>query len=526
MPDTDATGEPSVSDPPEGVTSESRDADDGVTTSFEDPSRALAPLPGRERAAAHELLEAEDHTPLLGRLNAYGFRLVMLADLLVLVAITLGTMVVRFGWQWPTYPRSLYLVSFAIALGIFMASLYFGGLYEREPRLGAPPALPRVARQTMAAGGLVALLTLVVTGMAREIGLLASATGVTPELGLPVARALPFPILNLMVLIGLGAAGVATNRWLAHVLRTRREGPPKVLLAGGPSDVKVARKHLAMETERAAVVGEAHEAAELLELVAETGATDVVLVSSSWVDELYPSKLEALERAGITVLLRVGALETMFGLERVREVAGLPFVLLRSQTIAVSRARFKRFFDLLVLAAAAPVAVVLVGAVGIYQLVVAGRPVLFWQERVGAGGRRFQMVKFRTMVIDAEADGEGARLAEEDDPRIIPACRWIRATRLDELPQLWNVLRGEMSLVGPRPERPELTAAFEREIPGYARRYELPPGLTGLAQIHGRYHTDPEYKLGYDLQYLVNWSPVLDLEILARTVWVVLARRL
>jgi lipopolysaccharide/colanic/teichoic acid biosynthesis glycosyltransferase len=165
------------------------------------------------------------------------------------------------------------------------------------------------------------------------------------------------------------------------------------------------------------------------------------------------------------------------------------------------------------------------GAVTLHQLIVAGRPLLYWQERVGVGGVPFRMVKFRTMGTDAEAAG-GARLAEREDPRVIPACRWVRDTRMDELPQLWNVLRGEMSLVGPRPERPELTAGFERSIPGYARRHELPPGLTGLAQIHGRYHTDAEYKLGYDLQYLVNWSPVLDLEILVRTAWVVLARRL
>jgi exopolysaccharide biosynthesis polyprenyl glycosylphosphotransferase len=467
-----------------------------------------------ERAAARRLGSDGDEGPLLGRLNALGFRLVMLMDLAVLAAIVVGTMLVRFGTPpWPSYPLPLYGTSFAVVLAIFMASLYFGGMYEREPRLGAPPVLPRAARQTLAAGGLVALLTLALTGVAREAGL-------------TTARALPFPILNLAFLIGLGAAGVAVNRWLVAVVRTRREGPPKVLLAGTGEDVVVARDHLAMETERATVVGEAHEPDDLIELVADTEATDVVLVSSSWVDELYPMKLETLERADITVLLRVSARETMFGLERIREVAGLPFVLLRSQTIAVSRARFKRFFDLVLLSLAAPVALVVVGLVTAYQLAVVGRPLLYWQERVGAGGQCFKMVKFRTMVVDAEADGAGARLAEHDDPRIVPACRWIRATRLDELPQLWNVLRGEMSLVGPRPERPELTRAFEREIPGYARRYELPPGLTGLAQIHGRYHTDPEYKLGYDLQYLVNWSPVLDLEILARTVWVVLARRL
>lgn len=135
------------------------------------------------------------------------------------------------------------------------------------------------------------------------------------------------------------------------------------------------------------------------------------------------------------------------------------------------------------------------------------------------------MVKFRTMYPNAE-EGLGAVLAKQGDPRVIPACQWVRATRLDELPQLWNVLKGEMSIVGPRPERPELTAQFEELIPGYSRRHEIPPGITGLAQIHGRYHTDPEYKLGHDLQYLVNWSPILDLQILFRTIWVVLARRL
>lgn len=97
--------------------------------------------------------------------------------------------------------------------------------------------------------------------------------------------------------------------------------------------------------------------------------------------------------------------------------------------------------------------------------------------------------------------------------------------RVDELPQIINVLRGDMSLVGPRPERPEFTADLARSVPGYERRHELRPGLTGLAQVNGRYDTDAAFKVGHDLQYLVNWSPALDLAILARTVWVVVARR-
>jgi exopolysaccharide biosynthesis polyprenyl glycosylphosphotransferase len=456
--------------------------------------------------------DGDDRGPLLARLNERGIRLLHLADLLALYGIVQMTMLVRFGTPpWPSYPVALYQVSFAVTVLIFMASVYFGGLYEREPRLASPPALPRVARQTLAAGGLVALLNLAATGAARQ-------------LGIATARAFPMPITNLIVLIVLGAIALTVNRRLVQLWRTHRDGPPKVLLVGSAPDREVARTHLKQEPSRAAVAGETDDLGDLLASVERLGVTDVVLLDSRWLDVLYPSVLSALDTRGVTVLLRVSAMETMYGLERVRELGGMPFVLLRAQTMPVSRTRFKRSFDVVTTALLAPLWLPLLVLVAIYQVIVAGRPLLYRQVRVGLYGRPFEMIKFRTMGLDAEA-ARGAQLAERDDPRVIPACRWIRATRLDELPQFLNILRGEMSLVGPRPERPELTAAFEREIPGYVRRYEIPPGLTGLAQIHGRYHTDPEYKLGYDLQYLVNWSPVLDLEILARTLWVVVARR-
>ena len=137
-------------------------------------------------------------------------------------------------------------------------------------------------------------------------------------------------------------------------------------------------------------------------------------------------------------------------------------------------------------------------------------------------GRTFIMVKFRTMTPDAERSGP--ELAVPDDPRVIDGVAWLRRTRLDELPQLWNVLTGKMSLVGPRAERPEVVARLERQIAGYGRRHDIPPGLTGLAQTQGHYQTDPAYKLGHDLQYVVNWSPVLDWEIMVKSL-VVMARR-
>jgi lipopolysaccharide/colanic/teichoic acid biosynthesis glycosyltransferase len=214
----------------------------------------------------------------------------------------------------------------------------------------------------------------------------------------------------------------------------------------------------------------------------------------------------------------------LFGLRAVREVGGMPFVPLRIQTLEPSRAQFKRFMEVVGLVAVSPLLLVAVGAAALYVRIVAGAPVLYRQARIGRGGVTFEMLKLRTMVVGAERRDEEV-VAAQEDPRVVRGCGWLRRMRVDELPQAWNVVRGEMSIVGPRPERPELSRRFRDEIVGYERRWEIPPGITGLAQVRGRYHTDPEYKLGYDLQYLVNWSPMLDAQILLQTLWVALTGR-
>lgn len=457
-------------------------------------------------------LESEPPARLLTRLNRRGFRLVMLLDAVAIGALMVVTMLVRFGQPpWSVYSIPQYAFSFAVSTLIFIVAFYFGGLYEREPRLGGAAVLPKAARLSLAAGSFVALLNLALSGLVRQRGSL-------------VERALPFPIQNLVAVIVLAGVVVAVNRGIAHALRTRREGPPRVVLAGDPQDIALARQHVAVNDSDLRVVAEVDEPVAIVDVVDRTSATDVLLLTASWLDHWYPRTIGRLDHRDVTVLLRVGGRETLFGLHRLREVAGLPFVLLMPQTMATSQRHFKRLLDLFLVVVTAPVWLLLLGGVALYQLAVAGRPLLYRQTRVGVGGETFEMVKFRTMRTDAEARG-GAQLSAKGDPRVVPGSRWLRATRADELPQLFHILTGKMSIVGPRPERPELTAGFEQEIAGYTRRHEVPPGLTGLAQIHGRYHTDAEYKLGYDLQYLVNWSPVLDLEIIARTVWVVLARR-
>jgi Sugar transferases involved in lipopolysaccharide synthesis len=143
-------------------------------------------------------------------------------------------------------------------------------------------------------------------------------------------------------------------------------------------------------------------------------------------------------------------------------------------------------------------------------------PVLYSQERTGLNGNLFTLYKFRTMVCDAEKL-TGPVLATEEDPRITRVGRILRKIRLDEIPQFWNVLKGDMSMVGPRPERPYFVNEFKADLPQFDYRHQVKGGITGLAQVEGRYSTEPTNKLSYDLMYARNASPGLDFVILLRT---------
>lgn len=164
----------------------------------------------------------------------------------------------------------------------------------------------------------------------------------------------------------------------------------------------------------------------------------------------------------------------------------------------------------------------LVGAVAI-KLSSPG-PIIYKQERVGKDGKLFYIFKLRTMVRDAERI-TGPVLASKGDPRITRIGRILRATKLDEVPQFINVLRGNMSIVGPRPERPNFVEEYRERIPHYDERHRIKPGITGWAQVMGGYHTTVYDKLRYDLMYLYHMSLWLDLKIIFLTIWTVLKRR-
>jgi exopolysaccharide biosynthesis polyprenyl glycosylphosphotransferase len=184
----------------------------------------------------------------------------------------------------------------------------------------------------------------------------------------------------------------------------------------------------------------------------------------------------------------------------------------------------KRVFDisasLVLLIVALPL--ILFGAIAV-KLDSKG-PAFFRQTRVGLFGEHFQLVKLRSMRTDAEADGK-AKWAEKDDPRVTRVGKWIRLLRIDELPQIWSVLKGDMSFVGPRPERPEFVADLEEKLLYYSERHMVKPGITGWAQINYPYGAslqDARAKLEYDLYYAKNYTPFLDILILLQTLRVVL----
>ncbi|HXD97369.1 MAG TPA: undecaprenyl-phosphate glucose phosphotransferase [Candidatus Acidoferrum sp.] len=203
----------------------------------------------------------------------------------------------------------------------------------------------------------------------------------------------------------------------------------------------------------------------------------------------------------------------------VEEFESIAFIHLRESPLYGWNSVLKRGFDLVLGTLALLVGLPIMAAIAVAVGITSGRPILYRQERMGLDGRRFGMLKFRTMVPDAEAQ-TGPQWAVRDDPRRTWLGAFLRGWSLDELPQLFNVLRGEMSLVGPRPERPSFVADFRRRVPGYMLRHTMKAGITGWAQINGwRGNTSIEKRIEYDLEYIARWSLGFDLSILLRTLW-------
>jgi exopolysaccharide biosynthesis polyprenyl glycosylphosphotransferase len=248
----------------------------------------------------------------------------------------------------------------------------------------------------------------------------------------------------------------------------------------------------------------------------------VLLAPPSWRDDLVDRLLRAPRRLRVSVVPSVyDILVGRISSGRIHDVPLIEVVKNPRDDLAYV---VKRTTDFVVGAVLGLAALPLIGVAALAIRVTSPGPIFYRQRRVGQDGAEFVIWKLRTMAHGAEEES-GPVLASSGDARVTAVGRVLRATRIDELPQLWNVLNGTMSLIGPRPERPEFVRRYAAEIPGYLERLQVKPGLTGLAQVNGEYHTSAAYKLKYDLAYIYNYSLILDLKIMAETVKVMVTRR-
>ncbi len=278
------------------------------------------------------------------------------------------------------------------------------------------------------------------------------------------------------------------------------------------------------------VVFETAEPAAELERVRELlagGQIDEVLLSRSALDPHgVMALLRACEEAGAEAILVADPIDLLLRRGGQEDAAGYSLVRVRDVPLDGLQRALKRLADVvgaaLMLGLLSPWLLLLAALV---KLTSEG-PVLYRQERVTEGGRSFTMLKFRSMVQDAEKQ-TGAVWATRGDARVTPLGKLMRRTSLDELPQFWNVLRGDMSLIGPRPERPVFVAQFAADVPRYHDRHRMKTGITGWAQVTGERggESDIFERTRYDLFYIDNWSLLLDLQILVKTVFEVLFHR-
>jgi len=312
------------------------------------------------------------------------------------------------------------------------------------------------------------------------------------------------------VLVGAGTSGQA----LLEVINGIHPAPYNIV-AVLDDDPKKRNMKLARHT----VIGGGQL---LLPLIEEHGVTDIlVAISGRMQDHTFSSMLEAQEQ-GVEIVRMPVAYEELLNRVPVNYLEA--DWLVRSFVDDMRVNRFyqmgKRLVDLAGGLVGVAILIVLTPVIALVTLIDSGLPITYWQTRAGKGGKPYRIIKFRTMQIDAEQEGK-PQLAQEDDKRSTRVGRFLRRTRLDEWPQFLNVLRGDMSLVGPRPERPELMEHFEERIPFYRARLLEKPGITGWAQVnYGYYATLKEMsiKLEYDLYYIKHRGPLLDFVILLRTI--------
>jgi lipopolysaccharide/colanic/teichoic acid biosynthesis glycosyltransferase len=315
--------------------------------------------------------------------------------------------------------------------------------------------------------------------------------------------------------------GYALCAFVAHRGRRRGEGRDRVIAVAGPDEVAAFVEELARHPERPAslvwAMAPRDPELDLVDAVVEMGATVIVLDREAQNDDHIVAQAARLHEQGVRVRTLSLFYDEWLGKLPLSELERMSLMFDIGEIHRVRYGRIKRLMDISLALLGIPFLVVAIPIVLVLNLVANRGPLFYRQQRVGKGGVLFSITKFRTM-----RPGDGPTdWTTEDDPRITPAGRFLRRTHLDELPQVWNILRGDLTLVGPRPEQPHYVDALVEKIPFYNLRHLVRPGLTGWAQVkypYGANDIDALEKLQYEFYYLRHQGLTLDIRILGRTV--------
>jgi Undecaprenyl-phosphate glucose phosphotransferase len=441
----------------------------------------------------------------------------LISDLLVWTVAFVLAFFVRFEWANATElkPASFdSLVTMALALALFPLTFRQFNLYTTNRSRTHVAEVFEIFKANLAA----TILLVTVTYFFRE----------------RYSRA-TIVLFTAFAFVGVSVVRLGF-RFAFDQLRARGFNTKRVLLVGagelGQRVVRIIHQHreLGFEvvgylTRKESKVGQLFEGVKVLgtfELLSEqlvSGGIDQVILALPLEEQAQLKQLMddlAQHTVDVKVVPDLFSYVTLRG--GFEEFGGLPMISLQGGPLHGWNLVLKRVFDVVMSTLALALLFPLYSAVALLVKITSRGPVLYKQQRMGMDGRLFNMYKFRTMRVDAEAGG--AKFATKTDDRRTPVGAILRRLSLDELPQFFNVFRGDMSLVGPRPERPVFIESFRKEIPRYHLRHMVKAGVTGWAQINGlRGDTSIRERIDYDLYYIENWSLVFDLKILLRTVF-------
>jgi len=438
-------------------------------------------------------------------LTAFGFEILLIVGSLLLAARLFGR-ADDPGLAW----RIL------LTTGLFLVCLYYYDFYDLTVVQSAREMVVRLLQAGGAASIILAVIYFVVPALAvrgdaffPSLAIFIVAT-LTWRFAFNVVIRAPRLVENILIL-GTGSMAVDVARQIfqqhdfaCHIVGFAGDGPAPHLPPGYPE-----------------VIGEPAEVGALVDLY---GVHRIVVAVSDRRGGVPLQELVQAKLSGVRVEEATTTCERLTGKIMLESLK--PSFLIFSDGFRVSRIHrlLKRLIDIVLSLVGLVLSIVPMALTALAVWLESGRPMLYRQERVGQHGRVFTLYKFRSMRVDAE--GATPQWARERDERVTAVGRFIRITRLDELPQFWNVLRGDMSFVGPRPERPYFVEMLSHEIPFYHERHAVKPGLTGWAQVKYRYGSsieDATEKLRYDLYYVKHLSVVFDLTIVFDTVKVILS---